>query len=87
MIDLPPRSRNEATASHMRRMGLCEEQGSGLDKVIAQAELFQLPPPLFRANDDSLASGPLWSAQVRSWPPAHMASNTACRCLGKPGFL
>lgn len=48
MIDLPPRSRNEALASLMRRMGLCEEQGSGLDKVIAQVELYQLPPPLFR---------------------------------------
>lgn len=54
MIDLPPRSRNEAVASLMRRMGLCEEQGSGLDKVIAQAELFQLPAPLFRASDDAL---------------------------------
>lgn len=54
MIDLPPRSRNEAMASLMRRMGLCEEQGSGLDKVIAQAEIFQLPAPLFRASGDSL---------------------------------
>jgi ATP-dependent DNA helicase RecG len=54
MIDLPPRSRNEAVASLMRRMGLCEEQGSGLDKVIAQVELFQLPAPLFRASNDSL---------------------------------
>jgi len=47
-IDLPPRSRNEALAALMRRMGMCEEQGSGLDKVIASVELFQLPPPLFR---------------------------------------
>lgn len=54
MIDLPPRSRNESLASLMRRMGLCEEQGSGLDKVIAQVELFQLPPPLFREADDSM---------------------------------
>lgn len=54
MIDLPPRSRNEALASLMRRMGFCEEQGSGLDKVIAQVELFQLPPPLFREGDDSM---------------------------------
>lgn len=53
MIDLPPRSRNEALASLMRRMGICEEQGSGLDKVIAQVEMFQLPPPLFRAEDNS----------------------------------
>lgn len=54
MIDLPPRSRNEALASLMRRMGFCEEQGSGLDKVIAQVELFQLPPPLFREGEGSM---------------------------------
>ncbi|NQV48218.1 MAG: putative DNA binding domain-containing protein, partial [Rhodospirillaceae bacterium] len=54
MIDLPPRSRNEALASLMRRMGICEEQGSGLDKVIAQVELFQLPPPLFREDAASM---------------------------------
>ena len=50
MIDLPPRSRNAVLASLMRRMGFCEEQGSGLDKVIAQVEFFQLPPPLFRES-------------------------------------
>ncbi len=54
MIDLPPRSRNEALASLMRRMGICEEQGSGLDKVISQVELFQLPPPLFKAGEQSM---------------------------------
>jgi ATP-dependent DNA helicase RecG len=54
MIDLPPRSRNEALAAMMRRMGMCEEQGSGLDKVIAAVELFQLPPPLFRAEDHAM---------------------------------
>ena len=53
MIDLPPRSRNEALASLMRRMGICEEQGSGLDKVVTQVEIFQLPPPLFRAEGNS----------------------------------
>ncbi len=54
MIDLPPRSRNEALATLMRRMKMCEEQGSGLDKVIAQVELFQLPPPLFLENEVSM---------------------------------
>ena len=54
MIDLPPRSRNEAIASLMRRIGLCEEQGSGLDKVITQVELFQLPPPNFQEHTDSM---------------------------------
>ncbi len=54
MIDLPPRSRNEALAALMRRMKLCEEQGSGLDKVINNVELFQLPPPKFNADDYSM---------------------------------
>jgi ATP-dependent DNA helicase RecG len=54
MIDLPPRSRNVALASLMRRMGFCEEQGSGLDKVIFNVEIFQLPPPLFRESDNSM---------------------------------
>lgn len=54
MIDLPPRSRNEALAALMRRMSMCEEQGSGLDKVVQACEVFQLPAPLFRAEDNSL---------------------------------
>ncbi len=53
MIDLPPRSRNEAVASLMRRMGMCEEQGSGLDKVVQACEVFQLPAPLFRADGNA----------------------------------
>lgn len=56
MIDLPPRSRNEALASLMRRMGICEEQGSGLDKVIISAELFQLPAPNFQADENSMVA-------------------------------
>ncbi len=51
MVDLPPRSRNEALASLMRRMSFCEEQGSGLDKVIELVELYQLPAPWFRAEN------------------------------------
>ncbi len=54
MIDLPPRSRNEMLASLMRRMGICEEQGSGLDKVIIHVELFQLPAPNFQADENSM---------------------------------
>lgn len=46
-VDTPPRSRNEALASLMRRFRICEERGSGIDKVVFQVELFQLPAPLF----------------------------------------
>ena len=37
-------SRNDKLADLMRRMGFCEEKGSGLDKVIFYNELYQLPP-------------------------------------------
>lgn len=53
MIDLPPRSRNESLASLMRRMRMCEEQGSGLDKVVEVCEVYQLPAPLFRADTEA----------------------------------
>ena len=46
-VDTPPRSRNEALASLMRRFRICEERGSGIDKVVSQVELYQLPAPLF----------------------------------------
>ncbi len=36
-------SRNESLADLMRRMGFCEEKGSGMDKVIFYNELYQLP--------------------------------------------
>ncbi|HJU82856.1 MAG TPA: ATP-binding protein [Holophagaceae bacterium] len=42
------RSRNERLADLMRRMGICEEKGSGVDKVVSAAEDFQLPAPDFR---------------------------------------
>lgn len=36
-------SRNEQLADIMRRMGICEEKGSGFDKVVFYNELYQLP--------------------------------------------
>ena len=50
-VDSPPRSRNEALASLMRRFRICEERGSGIDKVVFQVELFQLPAPLFESPE------------------------------------
>lgn len=38
------KSRNDRLADLMRRMGFCEEKGSGMDKVIFYNELYQLPP-------------------------------------------
>jgi ATP-dependent DNA helicase RecG len=44
------RSRNERLADMMRRLGICEEKGSGIDKVIRAAEVYQLPAPDFRVG-------------------------------------
>lgn len=56
LLDHPPRSRNEALASLMRRIGICEERGSGVDKVVFQAEFYQLPAPSFDVVGDSMRS-------------------------------
>ncbi len=41
-------SRNERLADLMRRMGICEEKSSGIDRVVQMAEMYQLPAPDFR---------------------------------------
>jgi len=50
-VDNPPHSCNEALASLMRRLGICEERGSGIDKVVEVVELHPLPAPRFEAPD------------------------------------
>jgi ATP-dependent DNA helicase RecG len=43
-------SRNERLADLMRRMGICEEKSSGIDRVVHAAEVYQLPAPDFRSG-------------------------------------
>ncbi len=50
-IDHAPISRNEKLASMMRRIKLCEERGSGIDRAISQCEIHQLPAPDFQKGD------------------------------------
>ncbi|WP_027858411.1 RNA-binding domain-containing protein [Marinobacterium jannaschii] len=50
-LDSPPQSRNEALASFMRRINICEERGTGIDKVVSQTELYQLPAPIFEQTE------------------------------------
>src|SRR5258706_11839177 len=40
-IDHAPRSRNELLADLMRRLGICEERGSGFDKIVFDMEYYQ----------------------------------------------
>ncbi len=52
-VDAEPKSRNESLARLMRRFNICEERGSGIDKVLQEVEVFQLPPPLFETPPNS----------------------------------
>ncbi|HJI30077.1 MAG TPA: putative DNA binding domain-containing protein [Veillonellaceae bacterium] len=53
IIDNPPRSRNEKLAYTMRRLGFCEELGSGWDKIAESCEKEQFPSPKIETYSDS----------------------------------
>lgn len=53
IIDNPPKSRNEKLAALMRRLRMCEELGTGWDKIVLTCELFQLPAPRIDLYEDS----------------------------------
>jgi len=53
-IDHTPKSRNEKLASIMRLLKICEEKGSGVDKVITSIEEMNLPPPEYEEYEDSI---------------------------------
>lgn len=56
LLDSPPQSRNEKLASLMRRFKICEERGSGIDKVVFETEFFQLPAPDFIKSENHFKS-------------------------------
>ena len=71
-----PRSRNEKLAREMRLFKICEERGSGIDRVIAEIELRQLPAPTFESTGNSTR------VKLFSFRPTQMMSkseiNRAC---------
>jgi ATP-dependent DNA helicase RecG len=52
-IDGPSKSRNEKLSGMMRRIGLCEQRGSGIDRALEAIERDTLPAPLFREIEGS----------------------------------
>lgn len=61
ILDNPPRSRNEIMAKLMRRLGICEELGTGWDRVATYCELYLLPAPqieIYEENTRVIVSAP-----------------------------
>lgn len=52
-IDAPPQSRNEKLAQIMRKVGICEMRGSGVDRALLNIEGRSLAPPLFQDVEGS----------------------------------
>ena len=53
LIGTTPESRNEMLASSFRRYRICEERGTGFQKVVGAIELFGLPPLVFTLQENS----------------------------------
>lgn len=54
IIDNPPKSRNEKLSRLMRRLNLCEELGTGWDKIVIETEAKQLPAPkMIKYNENT----------------------------------
>lgn len=53
ILDNPPRSRNEKMARIMRRLGICEELGTGWDRVASYCESHLLPAPKIEIYDEN----------------------------------
>jgi ATP-dependent DNA helicase RecG len=53
LIGTTPESRNELLASKFRLYRICEERGTGFQKVVSAVELFGLPPVLFNPLENA----------------------------------
>lgn len=85
IIDSPPKSRNEKLASLMRRLKMCEELGTGWDKIVAACELMQLPTPRIQVFPENTKVTLLSSIPYRMLTQADRLY--ACYCHASIMFL
>ena len=81
LFGAPPRSRNEHLGRLMRRMGMCEELGSGLVKVIAAVEDEKLPAPTIETTDNTtrfVLYGPRAFSELSREQRMHICYQHAC---------
>ncbi len=53
LLDEPPKTRNRKIVRFMREARLCEDAGSGVDRVVENTEQNLLPPPLWEVFGNS----------------------------------
>lgn len=65
LIDNPPKSRNEKLAALMRRFRLCEEMGTGWDKIAVACEKAKMPAPRMVVFEEAGAT----RVTIEAWRP------------------
>jgi ATP-dependent DNA helicase RecG len=85
-IDAPSTSRNSRFGHIMRRLGICEERGSGVDRALTSIERAFLPPPLFQQVENTTIVtlyGPKTFADMTREERIRACYQHACLCAEK----
>ena len=80
-LDFPPKARNPKLAAMMRRMQICEEAGTGVDKVVEEIEDYRLPAAEFRVKGDNtqvVLFGPKEFSAMNKLERIHVCYQHAC---------
>lgn len=67
IIDTAPHSRNEAIASFLRIVRICEERGSGFDRMEEGMRDLTIPAPKVECGEDFTRTKLYWYANLNDW--------------------
>lgn len=67
IIDTAPHSRNEAMASFLRIVRICEERGSGFDRMEEGMSELLIPAPKVETGDDFARTKLYWYQRLANW--------------------
>lgn len=67
IIDTAPHSRNEAMASFLRMIHICEERGSGFDRMEEGMSALKIPAPKVETGDDFARTKLYWYENLNEW--------------------
>ena len=68
IIDTAPHSRNENIASFLRIIGICEERGSGFDRMEEGMNELKIPAPKVETAEDFTRTKLYWYKDLNEWP-------------------
>ncbi|MCD8131559.1 MAG: putative DNA binding domain-containing protein [Lachnospiraceae bacterium] len=67
IIDTAPHARNESMASFLRMARICEERGSGFDRIEEGMSDLKIPAPKVETGDDFTRTKLYWYPSLKDW--------------------